>query len=134
MSRITWGAQTLIDQVNALGYDATVERGEPDGLDVIRTITFTDARTASWLYPLLTVELDSRIASALHDTVADTLAVTFVSYATADSRDPFPLPEVDAVLNAPAEVQEPQEPSEPAESPVKVPAKKAAKRAPRKSP
>lgn len=126
MARITWGAQTLIDQVAALGHDASYTTGEPDGLDVIREITFTDKDTADWLAPIMQVQLDGRIAEMWHD---ENLRFVFQAGVIADGREPYSIGEVDAVLNAPAEVQEPVEPTEPAEPKKATPRRRAPKKA-----
>lgn len=127
MARITWGAETLIEQARALRDEVEVDYGEPDGLDVIRTVRF-DKDTSRWLGPVLAVQLDPRIK--LLDMAAGYLSVTFQEGVIADERDPFPLAAVDRVLN---EVTGPPAPDvDPYDVVVtkKAPAKKAAPRKP----
>jgi len=141
MSRIPYAAQQLIDQVAALKPGAEVtQSGDPDGLDVVREITF-DGKTGDWLYPLLTAAgngmVDERFAVLLHDSKG--LQITFQAGTVADNADPFLLSEVEAVLNEPQENVNPEalaEITQPSAEPPPIkrtPAKKApAKQAQRK--
>lgn len=90
MPRLTYAAQTLIEQVRAEKPKAKVENAsEPDGLGVVRTIKF-DKRTSAWLAPLLEVIDDERI-SGIQVTDAGYLHVTFIARPQADQRARFPL-------------------------------------------
>lgn len=103
MGRITWGAETLIDQVRALRKNVEVEYGDPDGLEVARSVRF-DKDTSKWLEPLLSVQLDPRIES-LDLTASGYLHVNFQPTPVADGREPFPLADVDRVLNEPVQAE-----------------------------
>lgn len=90
MARLTYGAKTLISQVeHHKPRSKASEVGDPDGLGVVRTIKF-DKATSKWLAPLLDEIEDPRIET-MHVTEAGHLHVTFVSTPKADSRLPFPL-------------------------------------------
>lgn len=100
MTRETYAARQLTKQVRERDDDAYVTVGSTtDGLGVHRQVRYDDA-TAAWLAPLLDViaTLDKRITD---HTVNDdgTLTVTFASGTIADDRTPFPLDDVQAVLN-----------------------------------
>lgn len=97
MARIPHAAHTLIDQVQARRKSAkyTVE-DDPDGLDVNRAIAF-DKGTSKWLGPILEAIDDPRIVGL--STSKEELTVLFSARTIADSRDEFPLDEVEAVLS-----------------------------------
>lgn len=97
MPRLPYAAETLASQVQEKYKSAkyTVE-GDPDGLDVNRTIKF-DKTSSKWLEPLLDAIRDDRIEE--YHTSKDQLVVTFSPRANADRRHPFPLTEVDEILN-----------------------------------
>lgn len=97
MPRLPHAAQVLIDQAAEKHKTSryTVE-GKPDGLDVNRTIKFNKV-SGDYLAPLLEVIEDPRIVSWKEE--KDGLVITFSDRPLADQADPFPLDEVDAVLN-----------------------------------
>lgn len=95
--RIPHAATQLIEQVTAERKSAKYEReGEPDGLEVIRTISF-DKGTSTWLKPILEAVEDERIQE-MH-LLKDRLHVTFTAGPEADSREEFPLADADEVLS-----------------------------------
>ena len=96
--RLPWAAYTLASQVKNKYPRSKWERVDgPDGLGVHRAIVF-DRTSSKWLAPLLAVINDPRIAT--HELGEDgRLTVTFSSGVNADTREPFPLAEVDQVLN-----------------------------------
>lgn len=97
MSRQTYAAEQLTQQVTELRKSAKVEiADDPDGIDVHRAIKF-DKATSKWLEPRLDAINDPRVQSL--DLSKDVLTVTFVAGMEADTRDPFPLDEADALLN-----------------------------------
>lgn len=97
MPRLVPAAQQLIEQVTALRKSAKASpAAEPDGIGRIRVIEF-DARTSTWLAPVLEAVRDDRIAAL--EFHGKRLAVHFVSTTRADHRDPYPLAEVKAVLD-----------------------------------
>lgn len=90
MSRIPHAARTLIQQVTEAKPKATAEpHGDPDGLDVQRTIRFNKA-TSKWLAPILEHMGDPRIEE-VEMTDAGYLHVTFVPTVDADGTQQFPL-------------------------------------------
>lgn len=101
MTRLTWAGKTLIQQVGDVRPDATTETGEPDGLGVIREITF-DRATGKWLKPF--VDTDPRITSAVLGRTGG-LVLTFQPGPIADQRDPFPIPAIvdDALIEVASE-------------------------------
>lgn len=97
MPRQTYAAETLAQQVTELRKSAKVEiADDPDGIDVHRAVKF-DKATSKWLEPRLDAINDPRIASL--DVSKEVLTVTFVPDMSADTRDPFPLDEADALLS-----------------------------------
>lgn len=90
MSRLPYAAVVLIAQVSERHKRSTVGPfGDPDGLDVYRTIRFNKS-TARWLTPLLEAIRDPRIAN-IETVETGHLLVTFIPGPLADHRDPFPL-------------------------------------------
>jgi hypothetical protein len=89
MPRLPYGARTFTEQVKALRKSAKYEAGEPDGLDVSRTITF-DKATSKWLEPILDhLEDDRIVGSHWHK---DQLTVEFSTQSSvADQKNPYPL-------------------------------------------
>lgn len=91
MPRLPYGAATFIEQVNELRKSAKHERGEPDGLGVIRSITF-DKATSKWLGDALDYIDDERIVDVT--TAKDQTTVHFsTESAVADQRERYPLAE-----------------------------------------
>lgn len=97
MATLVPAAVQLLDQVADIRELIKVTHGEPDGLGFVREITL-DAKTSRWLAPLLDVIGDQRIKSV---TVSGRgrATIEFVPDYRADFKDPFPLDEVDAILN-----------------------------------
>lgn len=95
MPRLPYGAETFVEQVTGLRKSAKYERGEPDGFDVVRSITF-DKATSKWLTPILDYIDDERIVDTT--TEKDLLTVHFSDEsAVADQRDTYPLAEAEEV-------------------------------------
>lgn len=97
--RLPYAAKTLIKQVQATRKTAKAEpSGDPDGLGVVRSITF-DKTSSKWLAPRLLNSdgyIDERIVDA--DMDAGRLTVTFSDRsAIADQRGAFVLDEADLV-------------------------------------
>lgn len=91
MPRLPYGAETFIEQVLELRKSAKYERGEPDGFDVIRSITF-DKPTTKFLGDALNYIDDERIVDA--HVSKEQLTIHFSDEsAIADLRDPYPLAE-----------------------------------------
>ena len=87
--RLPYGAETFIGQVQALRKSAKFEQGDPDGFDVVRSITF-DKATSKWLEPILDQLDDDRIVD--YSTNKEQLTVEFSEESfIADQRDPYPL-------------------------------------------
>lgn len=97
MARIVPAAVQLITQLEDSGRKFKTTQGDPDGLGVVRAITF-DATTSRWLTPILDAIGDQRIRSITHNG-RHRATVTFVPDYRADFKTPFPLNEVDAILN-----------------------------------
>ena len=98
MPRLIPAAQQLLDQVGESRTSMKkVTLGDPDGLGRVRSITF-DAATSRWLSPILSAIGDDRIKDLTHASKSR-LTVTFVSDYRADFKTPFPLDEIDRVLN-----------------------------------
>jgi hypothetical protein len=97
VSRETYAAKQLTQQVRERFPDADATAGEPDGIGVRREVTY-DKETSDWLAPLLDaiVPLDQRIDDYVVNN--DELTVTFTTSNAADDRTPFPLDDVEAVL------------------------------------
>lgn len=96
MARLPYAAKQLIEQVQERYKTAEAEPADdPDGLDVHRAIKF-DARSSAWLSPILDHFEDPRIID--HRTEGKRLVVTFSEGIEADTRDEFPLRDVEAVL------------------------------------
>lgn len=95
MARLTYAAQTLIDQVQALYPNVEITYGEPDGLDVIREITI-DRKVGKEIWPALSADLDRRIENGKLARQGG-LVLTFSHLSLiADQRGPFDLSSVDA--------------------------------------
>lgn len=89
-------ARQFSDEVKALRPDASIEpHGEPDGIKVIRSLSF-DPETSEWLHDVLEAVTDKRIAQWVSD--EDGIVVTFVADHHADNGTPFDLNLADAVL------------------------------------
>jgi hypothetical protein len=88
--RLPHAGKTLIRQVGEFRPDAESNTGEPDGLGVIREITF-DRETGKLIQPL--IKDDPRIASAVLGRKGG-LVVTFVSGIAADDRSACDIPAV----------------------------------------
>jgi hypothetical protein len=89
MPRLPHGAETFIEQVKELRKSAKYEQGDPDGFDVVRSITF-DKATSQWLGDALDYIDDDRIEDVT--TSKDQTTVHFATEsAVADQRDPYPL-------------------------------------------
>lgn len=89
MPRLPYGAETFIEQVQGLRKSAKFEQGDPDGFDVVRSITF-DKATSKWLEPILDHLGDDRIVG--YSTSKEQLTVDFSDESVvADQRDPYPL-------------------------------------------
>lgn len=100
MPRLPYGAETFVEQVTSLRKSAKYERGEPDGFDVIRSITF-DKPTSKWLADAIDYIDDERIVDTT--TEKDQLTVHFSDEsAVADQRDTYPLAEAIEVAQAEA--------------------------------
>ena len=96
MPRLPYAAQTLIDQVTAERKSAKVTPGDPDGLDVYRTVEF-DKATSKWLAPILQEIDDERIIGA--GISHDVLTVVFTHRTVADDRAEFPLTDAETVAD-----------------------------------
>lgn len=93
MAYVVPAAEQLGKQVKELRPDATVTYGtDVDGIGYVRTVSF-DAATTKWLSAILDVINDERISAYGKG------GVTFVEDTRADFATPFPLAEVDSVLN-----------------------------------
>lgn len=90
MPRLPHGAVTFTEQVQALRKSAKFERGEPDGLGVVRSLTF-DKATSKWLEPILDHLDDDRIVG--YGTGSKGLLTVLFSEKSnvADQRDDYPL-------------------------------------------
>lgn len=98
MARLPHAAKVLNAQVVERKKQAKmVAASEPDGLGVVRTVSFNKA-TAKWLHPLLEVMGDPRIETT--EVTADGLAVTFVASRLADDKGPFNFDDAQDVLSA----------------------------------
>jgi hypothetical protein len=82
--------------VEALRKSAKYERGEADGFDVVRSITF-DKPTSTWLGDALDYIDDDRIEDVTTEKDKTTVHFSTESH-IADQRDPYPLE--DAILVA----------------------------------
>lgn len=91
--------QTLIQQVFDHKEDAEVNVEEEDGLGVYRQVTF-DEQTSKWLHPIISLiaREDGRIQS-FHLSRGGMLLINFGFGPEVETRDPFLIPQVDAVLN-----------------------------------
>jgi hypothetical protein len=89
MPRLPHGAETLIEQVRELRKSAKYEQGDPDGYDVVRSITF-DKATSTWLGDALDYIDDDRIADVTTDKGLTTVHFHADSH-IADQRDHYPL-------------------------------------------
>lgn len=100
--RLPHAAKTLIAEAAQLRPEAETTTGEPDGLGVIREVTF-DRTTGKLIQPL--IKDDPRIVSAVLGRKGG-LVVTFVAGIAADDRTSFGLPSMldDATEQAIAEV------------------------------
>lgn len=94
MARLVPAATQLLSQIDR---KFKVKSGEPDGLGYVRTITL-DATTSRWLVPILAAIGDERIAD-VHYEGKGQATITFVPDYRADFKTPFPLDEVDHILN-----------------------------------
>lgn len=96
MTRLVPAAEELVAQVRILRPRSTWTYGTPDGYDRIRTVQF-DRRTSKWLRPIMEVVDDPRIYHLGDDD--GRLIVTWVPDVRADNRRPYPLAEVERVLD-----------------------------------
>jgi hypothetical protein len=125
MARLPYAARSLVRQIMADHPKMEYEpHGDPDGLNVHRTIRF-DKATSEALGAAITQMDDPRIEEA-SVTEAGYLHVTFVGKPIADQRGDF-------ALEAAREVAAAEE-SEPEEKPKSKPRKRAAKKATPESP
>lgn len=96
MPRLPYAAETLLAQAKSKNKSAKMSpSGDPDGLDVFRTVTF-DKASSKYLAPLIEHLGDPRIVD--HSVSKDVLSVTFSPRPLADSRDDFPLGDAEAVV------------------------------------
>jgi hypothetical protein len=94
MPRVPRAATALIGQVTDAKKRAKAEpHGDPDGLNVYRSISF-DKTTSKWLTPILENSTDPRIVALGDD--GGRLVVTFSPKVDADRRDAFALDEPEA--------------------------------------
>lgn len=88
-NRQPYAMQTLISQVSKRHEDASAEVSDLDGFNIYRTVVFDEA-TSERLEPQIDyIEADPRVASVSVDEEDNTLSITFVSGAKAESRAPF---------------------------------------------
>ncbi len=97
MPRIVPAAYQLMSEVEEQKPKFKVTYGEPDGLGVIRSVTF-DATTSKWLVPILDVLRDTRIKSVKVNG-RNRATVRFVPTHWADHKEPFLLARIDEALN-----------------------------------
>lgn len=85
MTRLPYAAQALIAQVEAERGEVKVREGEPDGFDVVRSISF-DKPTSKWLRPRISHSgMDERLTSAVEE--RGILTLTFQSTSVLADRD-----------------------------------------------
>ena len=97
MNRIVPAGYQLMSEVEELKPKVKVKYGDPDGLGVIREMTF-DATTSKWLVPILKVLGDPRIRSVEVDG-RHRATVRFQAKSVADWKNPFLLARIDEALN-----------------------------------
>lgn len=98
MKRTPPALRQLVDQVKARGDEEPEVVGEVDGLGWYRSIKVKPA-TAKWLVPALSIIKDKRIASIEQKTSRSQAVITFVGDTRADHKTPFPVEEVNSILN-----------------------------------
>lgn len=94
-ARLVPAAQQLLDQLRDRKTKPVL--GQPDGLDRIRSITF-DAATSRWLVPIMEAIDDPRVRD-IHTNGRGRATIRFVSNFRADFKDPYPIDQVDDILN-----------------------------------
>lgn len=107
MSRQTYAAQQLTEEITALRKSAKVEvADDPDGLDVHRAVKL-DKETSKALGETLEVvaQNDPRIESV--ENSGGVVTVTFVAGTEADDRTPFEVENVREVIKAGGKEEEP---------------------------